>query len=298
MRKYRKFKEGGSSDLEDFEDKAMPKRYSALEELASGREKGSFDEDTYARARRFLERGGDEAPKAAAKPKPKASAAPITATASTAPSGRAEIPGAGSYKAPASTGEMMGETERNILNTLGAVSGLTGTVPLVRAARAATKPSTALTTSETPVTFLGASGRRSMGSPDRIGTTPKSLPAPKVAEETGTKAVELSKESVNRAASKRAMEGQSRSKEEKELLESTLRGRAGRKDIQSRRPGPKKPEVSASDKADKSPRGRSSYRDDADVEFRRGGATKAYASGGSVKGAGIAQRGVRKCKMV
>lgn len=285
MRKYRKFNEGGASDLEDFEDKAMPKRYSALEELASGREKGSFDEDTYARAKRFVERGGDEAPKVAAKPKPKAAPA--------APSGRAEIPGAGPYKAPASTGEMMGETERNVLNTLGAVSGLTGTIPLVRTARAAMKPkpSTALATSETPVTFLGASGRRSMGSPERIGTTPKSLPAPKAAEETGTKAVELSKESVNRAAAKRAMEGQQRSKEEKELLESTLRGRAGRKDIQSRRPGPKKPEVSASDKADKTPRGRSSYRDDADVEFRRGGATKAYASGGKVRGGGCEVRG-------
>lgn len=285
MRKYRKFADGGETT------EMSPKQYSALEELASGREKGSFDEDTYARARRFLERGGSEAPKVAAKPKPKAPAA-------SAPSGRAEIPGAGPYKAPASTGEMMGETERNILNTLGAVSGLTGTIPLVRAARAATKPSTALATSETPVTFLGASGRRSMGSPDRIGATPKSLPSPKAAEDTGTKAVELSKESVNRSAAKRAMEGQPRSKEEKELLESTLRGRASRKDIQSRRPGPKKPEVSASDKADKAPRGRSSYRDDADVEFRRGGATKAYKSGGSVKGGGCEQRGLRKCKVV
>ena len=65
-----------------------------------------------------------------------------------------------------------------------------------------------------------------------------------------------------------------------------------------KRPGPKKPEVSASDKSSKTPRGRSSYRDDADVEFRRGGATKAYTSGGSVKGAGIAQRGVKRCKFV
>lgn len=281
MRKYRKFADGGETT------EMSPKPYSALEELASGREKGSFDEDTYARARRFLERGGSEAPKAAAKPRPKA------APAAPAPSGRAEIPGAGPYKAPASTGEMMGETERNVLNTLGAVSGLTGTIPLVRTARAAMKPkpSTALATSETPVTFLGASGRRSMGSPDRIGATPKSLPSPKAAEDTGTKAVELSKESVNRSAAKRAMEGQPRSKEEKELLESTLRGRASRKDIQSRRPGPKKPEVSASDKADKAPRGRSSYKDDADVEFRRGGSTKAYASGGKVRGGGCEARG-------
>jgi hypothetical protein len=301
MRKYRKFNEGGASDLEDFEDKAMPKRYSALEELASGREKGSFDEDVYARAKRFVDRGGDEAaPKAAAKPKPKVAAPTSSSSATSASSGRAEIPGAGSYKAPASTGEMMGETERNVLNTLGAVSGLTGTIPLVRTARAAMKPkpNTALATSETPVTFLGASGRRSMGSPERIGTTPKALSGPKAAEDTGTKAVELSKESVNRSAAKRAMEGQQRSKEEKELLESTLRGRAGRKDIQSRRPGPKKPEVSASDKADKAPRGRSSYRDDSDVEFRRGGSTKAYAKGGSVRGGGCESRGKTKGRFV
>ena len=32
--------------------------------------------------------------------------------------------------------------------------------------------------------------------------------------------------------------------------------------------------------------------------MKKGGEAKAYASGGSVKGAGIAQRGVRKCKMV
>lgn len=32
--------------------------------------------------------------------------------------------------------------------------------------------------------------------------------------------------------------------------------------------------------------------------MKKGGQAKAYASGGSVKGAGIAQRGVRKCKMV
>lgn len=35
-----------------------------------------------------------------------------------------------------------------------------------------------------------------------------------------------------------------------------------------------------------------------ETEYKRGGQAKAYASGGSVKGAGIAQRGVRKCKMV
>ena len=37
--------------------------------------------------------------------------------------------------------------------------------------------------------------------------------------------------------------------------------------------------------------------DERDMEFKKGGKTKAYAKGGSVRGAGIAQRGVRKCKV-
>lgn len=49
------------------------------------------------------------------------------------------------------------------------------------------------------------------------------------------------------------------------------------------------------DKARMTPRSRT--RDEEDVEFRKGGKVKTYASGGSVKGAGIAQRGVRKCKV-
>ena len=35
----------------------------------------------------------------------------------------------------------------------------------------------------------------------------------------------------------------------------------------------------------------------AEPQFKRGGKVKTYASGGSVRGAGIAQRGVRKCKV-
>lgn len=37
--------------------------------------------------------------------------------------------------------------------------------------------------------------------------------------------------------------------------------------------------------------------DERDMEFKKGGKTKTYAKGGSVRGAGIAQRGVRKCKV-
>ncbi len=119
MRKYRKFSEGGTA---------------ALDELASGREKGSFDEDTYARAKKFLERGGSDAPKAAApaKPKPKASApAPAPKAAS------AEIP-KGKEAAPASTGEdTSGPSNMDrIFMGLGAGAGIAGAAKLARLSRA------------------------------------------------------------------------------------------------------------------------------------------------------------------
>jgi len=49
------------------------------------------------------------------------------------------------------------------------------------------------------------------------------------------------------------------------------------------------------DKARMTPRSRT--RDEEDVEFRKGGKVKTYASGGSVKGSGCEQRGLRPCKV-
>jgi len=49
------------------------------------------------------------------------------------------------------------------------------------------------------------------------------------------------------------------------------------------------------DKAKTTPRSRT--RDEEDGEFKKGGKVKAYAKGGSVRGAGIAQRGVKPCKV-
>lgn len=57
--KKRKFAEGGAT---------------ALDELASGRDKGTFDQDVYARAKRFVERG-EEAPTAKTTAKPAAKSA-------------------------------------------------------------------------------------------------------------------------------------------------------------------------------------------------------------------------------
>jgi hypothetical protein len=84
----RKFAEGGTP---------------ALDELASGREKGSFDEDVYERARKFVNRGAqDEAPKP--RPKPAAKPAPAPAPAPAPKAASADIP-KGKEAAPASTGE-------------------------------------------------------------------------------------------------------------------------------------------------------------------------------------------------
>ena len=58
----------------------------------------------------------------------------------------------------------------------------------------------------------------------------------------------------------------------------------------------RKPPAVQGDKASMTPRSRTRETDEG-VEFKKGGKVKAYAKGGSVRGAGIAQRGLRKCKV-
>lgn len=238
-----------------------------------------------------------------------ANRAPMPARTTASDEGSADIPGAGPYKAPASEGRMMGETERNVRNALNAVGGIGRLVGPARAAKAAPSAGGALAEAETPLIFLGKSGARNVTPAERIGTAPKALPGPRSAEaaDTGTKAVGLSKESVNRAAAKSAMEGQPRSKAEKELLESTLRGRAGRAQTQATRAERKRKSAEALEEAKpvlqaskKKPSPRSRTRDeDADYELRaKGGRIQGYAKGGSVRGGGCEQRGLRKCKVV
>jgi hypothetical protein len=91
--------------------------------------------------------------------------------------------------------------------------------------------------------------------------------------------------------------------EEMEAATSAVRGAASRKAVQEARTG--RSQAAAEAKADKpilrtekakeSPRSRT--RDEEDGEFKKGGKVKTYAKGGSVRGAGIAQRGVRPCKV-
>lgn len=282
----RKFAEGGDledfedkalpkaapRDLEDYEDKAMPKRYSALEELASGREKGSFDQDVYERAKRFVNKEV-AAPRVAAKPAPVRPAVRMDA----APAG--QIPGAGPYTAPPSDGgRSMSDTERNILNTLGGVSGLSGLRMAARGAQAAKPTGRAMATTETPVTFLGSSSRRNVtpaervgvnkmdrlegpksGTPVKGGDSPKQLP-PAKAEANVTRRRIGSEETPPAVAKGRA-----------ETMEAN------------------KPVLQAMPKK-KSPRSRT--RDEAtDYELRAGGGRIGYAKGGQVRGGGCEQRG-------
>lgn len=289
-RRARKFAEGGMEDfedkalpkakprdLEDYEDKAMPKRYSALDALASGEEKGSFDQDVYERAKRFVNK---PTPKPAAKAAAPASAARVDST----PTG--QIPGAGSYTAPPSDGSRsMSDTERNILNTLGGVSGLSGLRMAARGAQAAKPTGRALATTETPVTFLGASGRRNVtpaervgvnkmdrlegpksGTPVKGGDSPKQLP-PAKAEANVTRRRIGSEETPPAVAKGRA-----------EAMEAN------------------KPIMQAMPKK-KSPRSRTRD-EDTNYELRARGGRVGYANGGQVRGGGCEMRGKTKGRFV
>lgn len=264
MPKYRKFNEGGSSGLEDFEDKAMPKRYSALEELASGQEKGSFDEDTYARARRFLERG--EQPAAAAKPAARRTVPPAGTPGGayrgqrsdmvSAPAG--EIPKASAVSSPASTGEDTSGPSNldRILMGVGAGAGVAGAAKLAQMRRAKQAAETA------------------------------KAAASKFAQ---PQARQATSETGRRFGPKAEMEA----------AESTMRGAVGRKDIQAKRAAAakgraetmeaNKPVMQATPKK-ASPRARTRD-EDTDYELRAKGGRIGYALGGKVRGGGCEMRG-------
>ena len=276
MRKYRKFAEGGTS---------------ALDELASGREKGSFDEDVYARAKKFLERGGSEAPSRPAKARVPVSAEPVMGRPRgesvsspeptlAAPRASADIPGAGPYRAPVSTGEMMGETERNIRNILSATTpGL---------ARGAARGAEFVAT---PIVKGVQAGRGDAAIAREIERAAGSAPAsavrttmPRTAESgrkfTGKQEVEAAESTMRGATSRRKM---------REQRAERARGQA---EVMERN----KPVLQATPKK---PSPRSRTRDEeVDYELRAKGGRIGYAKGGSVRGGGCEQRGKTKGRFV
>jgi hypothetical protein len=294
-RRVRKFAEGGMEDfedkalpkvkprdLEDFEDKAMPKRYSALDALASGEEKGSFDQDVYERAKRFVNKEA-AAPKAA---KPAAKAAPARPAARMDATPAGQIPGAGSYTAPPSDGSRsMSDTERNILNTLGGVSGLSGLRMAARGAQAAKPTGRALATTETPVTFLGASGRRNVTPAERVGVNKMDrLEGPKSGTPVkgGDSPKQLPPAKAEAKVTRRRIGSE-------ETPPAVAKGRAEAMEAN-------KPVLQAMPKK-KSPRSRTREESD-DYELRARGGRIGYAKGGQVRGGGCEMRGKTKGKFV
>lgn len=286
MPKYRKFADGGETT------EMSPRPYSALEELASGADKGSFDEDTYARARRFLERGGSEAPKAAAArprvtvppsgtpggayrgqraevPAPKAASAEIPKSAASQ-SSRAVIPGGGQeteVETPTSASRMregMSDTAKKALTAIGPLSmiGLGVGYKAYKASDAAKRAQIARAIREgaesAPVTGGSTAARATSETGRRFGP-----------------------------------------KAEMEAAESTMRGAVGRKDIQAKRAAAakgraetmeaNKPVMQATPKK-ASPRARTRD-EDTDYELRAKGGRIGYASGGKVRGGGCEMRG-------
>lgn len=168
--------------------------------------------------------------------------------ASTAPSGRAEIP-TGPSKAPASTGEGgMSDTTRNVLNTLGALG-------------------------------MGAGAGMGARALVRREAAKRAAEAERLASRIEPR-MRRSGEGIDEAMKQARVE-----MAREPRLEPARAMSAAEK---------KAPAVQG-DKARTTPRSRT--RDEEDAEFRKGGKVKAYKSGGSVRGAGIAQRGVKQCKV-
>lgn len=259
--------------------KARHRKFSDGGEVPEG---GRFDSDTYKRARAWMAAGSPEsksedkpAAKTAAKPATKASTSASYSNEgknSAAPKSvdRAEIPKDTGYPAPKASerdrGRPTSDFERNVLNTVGAVSGLRGLKPVLMGAKKAFEAgsaSRALAKSETPVTYLGASGRKNVTPKEAIGNTDKPrLKGPtsgdRVTQSPGPKSLPPAKASADApklSAPKPKMEA----------------------------PTPKKPAVKVRKPIKASPRERTKFdKYDEGTEFKKGG---------MVRGSGCATKG-------
>lgn len=239
-------------------------------------------------------------------------------TAGTAPAmGRAEIPTGGTARAPASTDdEGMSDTTRNLLNTMNALgpgigSGLSQAMRGARTLGALARTAGTTWRDRPPAGADPAKWRDIVRQIDEAypgtvappgGTTKEGL-ARALAEDIGS--ASIPRGTPMRSTATTADTGRRFTPaEEMEAATSAARGAAGRRQVQETRTGRSQATAEAkaerpvlrTDKAKETPRSRTREVDE-DVEFKNGGKTKAYAKGGSVRGAGIAQRGVRKCKV-
>lgn len=225
--------------------------------------------------------------------------------ASTAPSGRAEIPGAPANRpepSPPSSMERVGsglsDTAKKVMAATGATAAAGGLGYGLYRAKKARDAAEALRRLDEPA--MEAAQRA--GAERRAMSTLKEGLAKDLAED-------ISSGSIGRGTPMRSTAATSETgrrftpAQEMEAATSAVRGAASRKAVQEARTG--RSQAAAEAKADKpilrtekakeSPRSRT--RDEEGVDFRKGGKVKTYASGGSVRGAGIEQRGLRKCKV-
>jgi hypothetical protein len=187
--------------------------------------------------------------------------------------GRAEIPTGGSAKAPAERGERMSPLEMGLLTTAGALAG----PALGRGA------ATAYRGAKDVVDTVRGAVQASRGLEDarraRLAREmDDSLPEPASIPELGR--------GVFRSAREKA-EAEARNAKPRVRVEGTKGG-------VYRSEAPK-----TESKAGPEFRSRTADRmDEREMGMKKGGKVKSYATGGSVRGAGIAQRGVKKCRMV
>jgi hypothetical protein len=253
---------------------------------------GRFDSDTYKRARAWLAAGSPErdpaeydvgkkstsrpasspAPRASASraasspaPAPAPSPAPRAPAPSPAPSpapaasGRAEIPTAGAAPGPKSTGRMPGDVERNLRNIASATAGISR-IPSIASKAASTTASRTPAVRETPVTFIGSTGRTNV--------TPRSAIATETPRRLG-----MSDDAMRVASSPTP-------RQLPPTLSSAAMSRRGPR--ATSRPTPPKPSTSASGRGMRNPRSRTrADRSEENVEFK---------SGGMVRGCGKATR--------
>lgn len=186
-----------------------------------------------------------------------------------APTKRAEIPtSADGPKAPASTGESTSGPSNvdRVLAATGVGAGALGLANLAKRAYNATRPA------------------------DRIA---KAIESAKIGGKSTTPIVQSTKTAEKYSP-----------KQQLEAGESALRGAVNRSKIASKRSDAEAGAPKGSSFKDSPTRGKkTSYADDIDVEYKKGGKVKKYAAGGSVGSAsrradGIATKGKTKCRIM
>jgi hypothetical protein len=180
-------------------------------------------------------------------------------TAAAKPAGRAEIPGAGPYKAPASTGEGMSETRRNIANIASALPAARAVGMAGKAAQTASAGRAAAKAAPRVEPRVGRPVTTKLDDAAAAFSRPQARQASK---DTG-----YTREAM---PAKTAPKPTAAPKPREEVLKRQAAMREGRKSEEDY-------------VRDVMERG-------AEMGMKRGGTAKAYAKGGSVKGGGCETR--------